>query len=243
MSQTSGGKVDFFAADIHLSPLHPRRSERFFAFLRLVAREGRALYLLGDIFDLWLGDDIGGGFGAQVRGKLREIADGGVKVYLQHGNRDFLLGRQFAAAAGCELIGDNHIINGGILLTHGDKLDADLTYAIYRAIVRSALARGLFGLLSSARRKNIAAKLRTASDAKRRRPLLKPAMAERLLKRHNCQMLIHGHLHNPCDQQWQTDGKTYRRLCLPAWEGGGEGYARVFCHDGGGEVIADMIVR
>ena len=223
----TGGKVIFFAADIHLSPAHPRRSLRFYDFLRMTAKEGGALYLLGDIFDRWLGDDIGGKFGTEVQSKLRQLADDGVQVYVQHGNRDFLLGKQFAAAAGCKLIDDNHIISGGILLTHGDKLAADPVYEVYRKVVRSTLARAVFGILPAAARQKIANRISAKSTANRHRPQIKPAAAARLLNKHNCQTLIHGHLHNPCDERWQSGGRTYRRLCLPAWEGGHCGYIRV----------------
>ena len=135
-AQTGGGDYGYVAKR---KPKPNRRQSYFFCrrysfvasasapqfalydFLRMTAKEGGALYLLGDIFDRWLGDDIGGKFGTEVQSKLRQLADDGVQVYVQHGNRDFLLGKQFAAAAGCKLIDDNHIISGGILLTHGDK--------------------------------------------------------------------------------------------------------------------------
>lgn len=242
--ESEQGGVDFFAADIHLSPHHPRRTLRFFDFLQVVGGAGRALYLLGDIFDIWLGDDTGGEFGGEVCKMLREVAGGGVKIYLQHGNRDFLIGKQFAAAAGGELINDNHKIDGGILLTHGDMLAADNAYRVYRAVVRSALARRVFGLLPASYRAGIAAKLRTASDAARRRPVVKESAAAALLDNHNCQMLIHGHLHNPCNQTWQSNGKTYRRLCLPAWEDGKGGYARIIRNEGNDDkdaAVAELI--
>lgn len=239
----TSGEVIFVAADIHLSPLHPHRSERFYAFLQKTAREGRALYLLGDIFDLWLGDDIGGAFGDEVCDNLRALTNSGVKVYLQRGNRDFLLGESFAKAAGGEFIGDNHLIDGGILLTHGDTLVADIVYGAYRFVVRSALARMLFLLLSAKRRQHIAAKLRAVSSAKHNKSQqaqIKQTAAESMLNRHKCHLLIHGHLHHATDKQWQSNNKTYRRLCLPPWEGGGGGYARID-KDKSGAAVVDLI--
>ena len=238
------------AGDIHLSPSQPRRNARFFDFLRAAKTKTQELYLIGDIFDIWLGDDTGGGFGEQVQGELRAFVSGGARVFLQHGNRDFLLGEQFAASAACELINDEHIIAVGeqrILLTHGDILTSDFAYQCYRKVTRASFAKRWFLSLPKQRRENIAATLRNKSAKNRRIANITKTAAEMLMQKHNCQTLIHGHLHKAQDEQWQSNDKTCRRLCVPDWEGDNPGYAHIGAggaitaqkFDSGGGVICD----
>ena len=238
------------AGDIHLSPSQPRRNARFFDFLRAAKNKTQELYLIGDIFDIWLGDDTGGAFGEQVQGELRAFVEGGARVFLQHGNRDFLLGEQFARAAGCQLIKDEHAVTAGgqnILLTHGDILASDFFYQCYRAVARAGFAKRWFLSLPKHRREKTAARLRNKSAKNRRAQNITKEAAEMLMQKHNCQTLIHGHLHKAQDQQWQSGGRTYRRLCVPDWEGGNPGYAHIGAggaisaqkFDSGGGVICD----
>ncbi len=218
----------WIAADAHLSPAHPRRNERFFSFLRGAAKkECRALYLLGDVFDLWLGDeqetgDGEDGVGAQTKKELQNLAAEGVKVYLQRGNRDFLLGERFASAANCELIADEHILSAAgkkLLLAHGDLFCGDFSYLLFRRVVRSRAARLLYAAMPKTARKKTAKNLRARSRRNRRPPTFSRPAAEALMRKNNCHTLIHGHFHSPADEQWQTQkNETFRRISLPDWE-------------------------
>lgn len=126
-----------FISDIHLSFDKPKITRHFIHFLRTKARESNAVFILGDLFDAWVGDDDFTAPNAQVRSELKQLTDSGVEVYLLRGNRDFLIGERFARGTGIILLDDYAVIeleNERTLLTHGDLLCSDdLPYQAFRA--------------------------------------------------------------------------------------------------------------
>lgn len=201
------GRIEraLFVADIHLSPDEPATVERFLAFLAGPARAAASLTILGDLFEYWAGDDdLADPFNARIVGALRTLADSGTTVAFMAGNRDFLIGDAFAAAAGVSLLSDSCVRDiGGIktLLTHGDTLctdDAD--YQQFRRQVRDPAWQAQFLSRPLAERKAEIAELRRRSESEKKiKPLaimdVNPAAVAAALRTHGAQALIHGHTH------------------------------------------------
>ncbi|MGI9297920.1 MAG: UDP-2,3-diacylglucosamine diphosphatase [Gammaproteobacteria bacterium] len=217
----------FFVSDAHLSAVRPERARAFFSFLGGAARRAREVYLLGDIFDLWAGDDENGELAAAARGAISELAGGGAAVYLQRGNRDFLLGRRFCRDCGCVLLPDLHILECGgrrFLLAHGDLFCEDAAYLRYRAVVRSAAFAAAARALPLSRRRKIAAQMGGASRGRRRKTELSLPKIAAALRRGDCQTLIHGHTHVAEAEEWTDGGECFYRRALPDWETNGGGW-------------------
>ena len=217
-----------FAADAHLAAAFPRATARFFSFLDNDARGADALYLLGDIFHLWLGDDIGDGGGGDIGGQfaaaIRRLRDGGVAVYFQRGNHDFLVGDSFAARAGMRIIPDEFALAAGarrLLLMHGDTLCAlDKDYQRFRAQVRAPRNIAAFLELPPearrARAKSLMVETAAAAAAKPPEMMTIPNDAALdALARNNCDTLIHGHTHRP--KQIPLSPPARERIVLPDW--------------------------
>jgi len=134
--------ASFFISDLHLAEERPEANEQFIEFLESKARGAEALYILGDFFEYWIGDDdLEEPYNAVLAGLLRRVSAGGVPLYLMHGNRDFLVGERFCAATGARLLADPsvHDIQGvKTLLVHGDTLCTDdVDYQNWRRLARS----------------------------------------------------------------------------------------------------------
>lgn len=194
-----------FISDLHLAPETPGATRLFLRFLDETARSAAALYILGDLFDAWAGDDdLDDPFNVRITGGLRRLAESGVPVAFLPGNRDFLVGKEFSRAAGVEILTDPCVraIDGeDVLLTHGDALctdDAD--YQQFRATVRSDRWQEEFLSRPLAERKRDIARLRARSEAEKgRKPLAvmdvsRPAVLD-ALDRNRCRLLVHGHTH------------------------------------------------
>ena len=157
-----------FVSDLHLQVSHPRTAEAFFRFLAERAVQAEHLYLLGDIFEYWAGDDdLAAPFHQQVIQAIRAVSDAGTAVYWLAGNRDFLVGPGFAEAAGLTLLEEPHVFKAGgkrIALVHGDaQCTADLKYMAFRAQVRERAWQQQFLSMPLAQRKTIIAGLREGS--------------------------------------------------------------------------------
>ena len=215
-----------FVSDLHLCSSRPETCRIFFDFLAGPARRAQSLYILGDLFEYWAGDDDAGDpFNASVIAALRDCA-GAAPVFVMHGNRDFLLGPRFAEAAGVRLIEDPLLVdcNGAAtLLTHGDALctdDAD--YMQFRAKVRSKHWIDAFLATSLLERKAKIEALQLESDAeKKRKPeeimdVSANAVAN-LLRRNGYPMLIHGHTHRPAMHEHLVDTHRCERWVLADW--------------------------
>ena len=217
----------FFISDLHLSASRPEINRVFFEFLRGAARGAESLYILGDLFEYWAGDDdVFDPLNARVIGALAECARGGPQVHLMHGNRDFLLGEAFARASGAQLIADPvtlDLFGSKTLLTHGDTLCTDdRDYQAFRKEVRSQSWQDAFLALPLADRKGRIESLRARSESeKSRKPPeimdVNRGAVESLLRKHGYPRLIHGHTHRPARHEHRVDGRTCERWVLPDW--------------------------
>lgn len=227
-------------SDVHLSADHPSLTDCFLDFLRSVqAPYTSALYVLGDLFDVWLGDDEDAPPAQAVREAFRALTQQrGVALFIQHGNRDFMLGMKFMRTCGATLLPAAHILHSGEarwLLMHGDELVEDDAYLTYRRRIRHPLVRAAVAQLPLAWRRRLAAKMRRASRGNVEQAVLSTVRTTAALRAHGCHTLIHGHLHAAEAQRWQHwqdegeggGGETYHRCCLPAWGAHGGGYAEI----------------
>jgi UDP-2,3-diacylglucosamine hydrolase len=221
-----------FISDLHLASERPQTSAQFLRFLRDEASRAQALYILGDLFEYWIGDDEldERGLGAAVAGGLRGLARSGVAIFLMHGNRDFLLGERFCEAAGAALLDDPRLVEleaKPVLLMHGDTLCTDdRDYQAWRATCRSAQWQREFLRRPLAERREIVLGLREKSKAV---IAAKPAeimdvnagaVAE-AFRRHGVRTLVHGHTHRAARHAHEVDGRGCERWVLPDWYGPG----------------------
>ena len=216
-----------FISDLHLSRERPQLIEAFYALARGPARGAAALYVIGDLFDAWLGDDqLREPLAAGVARALSEVAASGTPVHLQRGNRDFLLGERFARAAGGTLLEDAvvHDVQGTpTLIMHGDILctdDAD--YQRFRAYWQDPVHRRRLLALPYLFRRGIAAFFRARS---KRATAAKPesimdvnaGAVSDALRAYNVSRLIHGHTHRPARHALTVDGRACERYVLSDW--------------------------
>jgi UDP-2,3-diacylglucosamine hydrolase len=215
-----------FISDLHLQAAHPRTAEAFFRFLAGRAIHAERLYLLGDIFEYWAGDDdLDDGFNAQVAAALRTLADAGVAVYWMAGNRDFLAGDAFARAAGLTLLPEPTVLTRGahtIALVHGDaECTDDVKYMAFRAQVRDPAWQAQFLATPLAQRKAIIAGLREGSRSAHSEKSYEimdvtPSAVAALFDASGADTIIHGHTHRPALHLDAASGR--RRFVLPDWE-------------------------
>jgi len=213
-----------FISDLHLQASHPRTAEAFFRFLAEHAVKAERLYLLGDIFEYWAGDDdLAEPFHQQVIGAIRTVSAAGTRVYWLAGNRDFLVGPGFAQAAGLSLLEEPHLIEAGgrrIALVHGDaQCTADLKYMAFRAQVRDKQWQQQFLGMPLAQRKAIIAGLREGSrEAQAGKSYeimdVTPDAVDAVFAQTGADVIVHGHTHRPAVHE--TGGKL--RYVLPDWE-------------------------
>jgi UDP-2,3-diacylglucosamine hydrolase len=225
-----------FISDLHLTEERPAANEQFIDFLESKARSAGALYILGDLFEYWIGDDdLEEPFNAVMAGMLRALTRAGVPVYVMHGNRDFLMSERFCAATGAQLLADPTVreIQGvRTLLVHGDTLctdDAD--YQNWRRIARSEEWQRDFLGKSRAERRSMILGLREKSKAViQAKPAeimdVSQAAVVEALRRHGVTRLVHGHTHRPGRHAHSVDGHPAERWVLPDWYGRG-GYLEI----------------
>lgn len=229
-----------FVSDVHLAEERPRIVEQFFAFLSGEARAAAALYVLGDLFEYWAGDDdLDDALNRSVAEAFANLRDAGTAVHFLHGNRDFLVGKAFAGRAGVGLVEDGTVIDlydRPTLLMHGDTLCTDdVEYQKFRAYARDTgnQARFLAQPLS-ARRAQIRGFRSQSESAKQDKTaeimdVNRDAVAE-ALRRAGYPRLIHGHTHRPGRHVHEVDGHTCERWVLADWYANGS-YLR--CDAGG----------
>jgi len=221
-----------FISDLHLRPEAPRLTQILLDMLRGPARGAAALYVLGDLFEAWPGDDdIGDPFNAPIVAAFRSLSDSGVAVRFQHGNRDFLLGDAFASATGGALLPEEIVIDlHGMptLLVHGDQLCTDdLAYQQFRRQVRDPQWQKTMLARPLAARKQLARQLREGSDlAKAGKSLeimdVNDDAVAAAFRRHGVQRMIHGHTHRPATHVHRVDGTDRERIVLADWRDAGE---------------------
>ncbi len=210
-----------FIADLHLDPDQPEITRRFVAYLEGPARDAQALYILGDLFEVWADDDVSLPRYPEAISALRALSDSGVPIHFLHGNRDFLCGVRFARAAGLTLLDEPHRTAPSLLLMHGDALCTDdAGYQRFRRIVRWRWLQAVFRALPGRLKLRIARAIRGQT---RRMTRLKPedildvnetAVSELMGQHPECRLLIHGHTHRPADHAL---GKDRWRLVLADW--------------------------
>jgi UDP-2,3-diacylglucosamine hydrolase len=217
----------FFIADLHLSPERPEVTEAFLAFLQQRVEGAEALYILGDLFEAWIGDDDPSPLARQVLGALRGLTRGGTRLYFQHGNRDFLVGKRFAAATGAALLTDEALVEldgRRVLVMHGDSLCLDdEAYQRFRRKVRFPPVKWLLAHLPLKKRLQIAARWRAGSKAANRNKPdsimdVTPAEVERLMEHYQVDTLIHGHTHRPATHEVQVAGRAGQRWVVGDWD-------------------------
>jgi UDP-2,3-diacylglucosamine hydrolase len=248
--------IALFISDLHLQESHPHTAVAFFRFLEERAMAARELYLLGDLFEYWAGDDdIDSPFHKSIIDAIRAVSDAGVAVYWIAGNRDFLVGERFAQAAGLTLLSEPHvatIAGQRIALVHGDaECTADLKYMAFRAQVRDPEWQQQFLALPLAQRKGIIAGLREGSRAAHGSKTMEimdvtAAAVEALHASTAADILIHGHTHRPALHKIGNK----RRYVLPDWEldaepprGGWiaiDSDGSISRHDLGGGILGDL---
>ncbi len=216
-----------FASDLHLSPRSPGATALFIRFLAGRARQAEALYILGDLFEAWIGDDDSGDpFNAQVVAALRAASDAGLTISVMHGNRDFLLGDDFATAAGVTLLPDPHVLSTPewqFVLAHGDALCLDdSTYMAFRAQVRNPAWQAALLSKPLGERRAIAAHMREVSESSQRdkdTPYgdLQATATDDFLREHGYVTFIHGHTHQPATHDHIVDGIHVERWVLADW--------------------------
>ena len=222
----SGIPHSLFISDLHLCESRPQISRLFFDFLMTHARNAEALYILGDLFESWVGDDDETSLSYSVVGALRSLSDSGVAVYLMHGNRDFLLAQPFADASGARLLVDPTMMDlygQPTLLMHGDTLCTDDTaYLAFRAQIRDPAWQAGFLAQPLAKRHTMAQQARNQSEhAKQGKTAAimdvnHQAVIE-ILREYAYPRLIHGHTHRPARHDLQVDGHTCERWVLQDW--------------------------
>lgn len=215
-----------FISDIHLSQGRPDMTAALVRFLEQDAPGADALYVLGDLFEFWIGDDDPNPLHREVADAFLALSQQGVPVYFIHGNRDFMLGKQFAKEAGMTLLGDPCVIDlygERVLLSHGDLLcTLDVDYQKFRRITQLRWLRWLFLRLPLSRRQRIAHKMRGQSqmeNAGKQQTIMDvtPAAVDEMLRQHGCRTLIHGHTHRPAIHDFMLDGRPARRIVLGDW--------------------------
>jgi UDP-2,3-diacylglucosamine hydrolase len=216
-----------FISDLHLSPDSPATTERFLGFLKGAASRAARLYVLGDFFESWLGDDdIQSPLPATVLAALREQTDSGLDTGIMHGNRDFLIGPDFCTAAGCRMLADPTSIDlygTPTLLLHGDSLCTDdQAYQAYRSQVRNPEWQRAILTLPLAERRALASQMRDASSfAKDGKSMIAMDVnadaVARAFREHACRRMIHGHTHRPGHHSHAVDGVGCERWVLPDW--------------------------
>ena len=215
-----------FASDVHLAAERPVALAAFRAFLAGPVRRAGRLYLLGDVFDLWLGDDDDRTPHLDVEAALAETVAAGVPVDVIRGNHDFLLGDAFAERTGCRLVDEPHVIEvpgERVVLLHGDTLcTRDAEYQAFRRYARDPQNQRSFLARPMAERAQEAARIRATSDSRTR---LKPEdimdvtdeEVVRVLCEHDATRMVHGHTHRPAVHELDLEAGPSTRIVLGDW--------------------------
>ena len=216
-----------FISDLHLEQERPDISQAFENFLASKAAHAQALYILGDFFNVWLGDDLDRDPASRVAESLNTLSRQGLAIYLMHGNRDFLIGERFAGACGARLISEPYLLKAfdhKVLLMHGDVLCTDDTdYMAFRRQVRDPDWQASFLAMPAEARIEFAAKARETSKAMNSNKAedimdVTASAVEQVMQDHAVNELIHGHTHRPAVHSLQINGKEARRYVLGDWD-------------------------
>lgn len=215
----------WFISDLHLALEETRITAGFYEFL-LEPQAGDTLYILGDFFNYWVGDDVTDTYADKIKGALKATSERGVKLFIMHGNRDFLIGDTFCQQSSTTLLNDPTLIEldgEAVLLLHGDSLcTKDTEYMEFRAMARGDAWKNNF--LSQPIEARIAyaetaRKQSQNSNSEKDMSIMDvaPDAVTQVLNEHNCTRIIHGHTHRPATHNWQENGQEMERIVLGDW--------------------------
>ncbi len=219
-----------FISDLHLDPQWPAITDAFLALLANRARDSDGLFILGDLFEAWIGDDDPSEHHHTVKSALRALTDTGVPVFFQHGNRDFLIGDDFSKETGVHLIEESCVIDlygTPVLVMHGDLLCTDdIEYQQVRSAIRSDLWRNNFLSKSIDERLELTRQYREQSKQSAANKMresadditdVNPLRALRTMQENQVNILIHGHTHRPMIHHPEANNSALERIVLPDW--------------------------
>ncbi|HEM6631847.1 TPA: UDP-2,3-diacylglucosamine diphosphatase [Citrobacter farmeri] len=215
-----------FIADLHLCTEEPAITAGFLRFLAGEARQADALYILGDLFEAWIGDDDPNPLHREIAAAIKALVESGVPCFFIHGNRDFLIGKRFARESGMTLLPQEKVLDlygRRVLIMHGDTLCTDdAGYQAFRAKVHQPWLQTLFLALPLFIRKRVAARMRAGSKAANSSKSLEIMDVNKHavvagMEKYRVQWLIHGHTHRPDVHALNANGKPAFRVVLGAW--------------------------
>ncbi|HLP97738.1 MAG TPA: UDP-2,3-diacylglucosamine diphosphatase [Sideroxyarcus sp.] len=217
-----------FISDLHLSANHAHSTELFLRFAADIAPKAEKLYILGDLFEYWAGDDdLNDPFHQQICSTLRGLSGGGTRLYIMHGNRDLLMGKALAQACGATLLTDPTLLDlygTPTLLTHGDALCTDdIEYQRFREMVRNSAWQTQFLAQPLANRKSQIEGIRAQSEGEKQNKAMSimdvnGEAVNALLRHYHYPRLIHGHTHRPARHMIHLDEHTCERWVLGDWD-------------------------
>jgi len=218
--------TQLFISDLHLDKSRPAATEAFKHLLATEGRDAERVYILGDLFEVWVGDDDPGDLANEVAEALQDLHRHGTSCYFINGNRDFLLNRSFATKAGMHLLPDVALVDlygTKAVLMHGDLLCTDdKSYQRFRKVVHNWLVQCLFLALPLSVRRKIAGAARdksTSVNAGKDEYIMdvNQDAVERLLTTYNVDTVIHGHTHRPASHRFDINGNEAHRIVLGDW--------------------------
>ena len=233
-------------SDLHLEESTPDTTKLFVQFLQHAVSNADSLYILGDFFEAWIGDDNLTPFNQYIIEQLKLATQQGLPIYFMHGNRDFLIGKKFLRQTGCQLLADECVIDlYGVptLLMHGDTLcTEDKAYLKFRKKAHNRFFQWLFLLKSLNTRRAIAERYREASKAYTSTSAayimdVTPTAVEQVMQKHHVQHLIHGHTHRPAVHDFAINGKPAVRTVLGPWHEGG---SVLICKEDGSQQLRSI---
>ncbi|MEC9483381.1 MAG: UDP-2,3-diacylglucosamine diphosphatase [Halomonas sp.] len=241
-------------SDLHLHAGAPDIAQGFLNYLDEQASQADTLYILGDFFEAWIGDDYQGEFESAILAALKKLSDGGTRLYFMHGNRDFLIGEGFARETGATLLADPSIVELGdqpgdirALLMHGDSLcTRDEAYMKFRAMARDPQWQAQILAMPVEQRLELARNLRSQSgeaNSNKAEDIMDVTADEvvRTMAAHGVRTLIHGHTHRPGIHDLVVDGEPARRIVLGDWQPDQGWEVRV--EDGGKPILRAFALR
>lgn len=215
-----------FISDLHLTPQAPEITDCFTQFMRTEAIHADALYVLGDLFEFWIGDDDTSDFAQQIRDEFKRLTDSGVPCYFTQGNRDFLVGKRFAQKTGVQLLSDETVIDlygRKAVVLHGDTLcTRDVKYLEYRKKVHQPWLQWVFNRIPFFIKKKIVSKVQSDIKQDKQSKSLEimdvtPEEVVRVMAHHDVDLMIHGHTHRPAVHEIQSESVPKQRIVLGDW--------------------------
>lgn len=218
----------YFISDLHLQPERPALAQIFYTYLDQLQQTGdaEALYILGDFFEVWVGDDFSSPFIDDIKAALKRVSDSGIQVFFMHGNRDFLVGEAFCQQTGMTLLDDPCVIQLGdqaLLLAHGDALCTDdVDYMKMRGLFRNPNFQTTFLARPLEDRLDFARQIRSESQQGQQMKSddimdANQSAVDTLMSEHQVHQLLHGHTHRPQVHEWEHDGSARTRYVLGDW--------------------------